>query len=79
MIGFVGLIIPHAVRIVTGPDHRTLLPVSALVGGIFLIWADVIARTVLSPQEIPVGIITAFIGAPFFIYLLRKKKKEIGL
>jgi len=79
MIGFVGLIVPHAVRIVTGPDHRTLLPVSALVGAVFLIWADVIARTVMSPQEIPVGIITAFVGAPFFIYLLRKKKKEIRL
>ncbi|MBS3983914.1 MAG: iron chelate uptake ABC transporter family permease subunit [Dethiobacter sp.] len=79
MIGFVGLIIPHAVRMVSGPDHRVLLPASALVGGIFLVWADVAARTVLAPQEIPVGIITAFIGAPFFIYLLRKKKKEIRL
>ena len=79
MIGFVGLIIPHAVRIVTGPDHRVLLPASALVGGAFLIWADVVARTAMAPQEIPVGIITAFVGAPFFIYLLRKKKKEIRL
>ncbi|NLP37248.1 MAG: iron chelate uptake ABC transporter family permease subunit [Firmicutes bacterium] len=79
MIGFVGLIIPHAVRLVTGPDHRILLPTSALVGASFLVWADVVARTVLSPQEIPVGIITAFVGAPFFIYLLRKKKKEIRL
>ncbi|MBS4030770.1 MAG: iron chelate uptake ABC transporter family permease subunit [Clostridiales bacterium] len=79
MIGFVGLIIPHAVRIVTGPDHRVLLPASALVGAVFLIWADVVARTVMAPQEIPVGIITAFVGAPFFIYLLRKKKTEIRL
>lgn len=79
MIGFVGLIIPHAVRMVTGPDHRVLLPAAALVGGIFLVWADVAARTALAPQEIPVGIITAFVGAPFFIYLLRKKKKEIRL
>ncbi|MBT9139887.1 MAG: Hemin transport system permease protein HmuU [Dehalococcoidia bacterium] len=79
MIGFVGLIIPHAVRMVSGPDHRVLLPASALVGGIFLVWADVVARTVMAPREIPVGIITAFIGAPFFIYLLRKKKKEIRL
>jgi iron complex transport system permease protein len=79
MVGFVGLIIPHAVRIVTGPDHRVLLPASAFVGAIFLIWADVVARTALSPQEIPVGIITAFVGAPFFIYLLRKKKKDIRL
>lgn len=79
MIGFVGLIIPHAVRIVTGPDHRVLMPASAMVGAIFLIWADVVARTSLAPQEIPVGIITAFVGAPFFIYLLRKKKKDIRL
>lgn len=79
MIGFVGLIIPHAVRMITGPDHRILLPASALVGAIFLIWADVVARTALAPQEIPVGIITAFVGAPFFIYLLRKKKNEIRL
>ncbi len=64
---------------VSGPDHRVLLPASALVGGIFLVWADVVARTVMAPREIPVGIITAFIGAPFFIYLLRKKKKEIRL
>lgn len=77
MIGFVGLIVPHAVRILTGPDHRVLLPASALSGAIFLIWADVLARTILAPQEIPVGIITAFLGAPFFIYLLRKKKSEI--
>ncbi|HHX73427.1 MAG TPA: iron chelate uptake ABC transporter family permease subunit [Firmicutes bacterium] len=79
MIGFVGLVIPHAVRLVTGPDHRILLPASALVGATFLVWADVVARTVLAPQEIPVGIITAFVGAPFFIYLLRKKKREIRL
>jgi iron complex transport system permease protein len=79
MVGFVGLIIPHAVRMVTGPDHRILLPSSALVGAIFLVWADVVARTALAPREIPVGIITAFVGAPFFIYLLRKKKKEIRL
>ena len=79
MIGFVGLIIPHAVRIITGPDHRVLLPASALVGASFLVWSDVAARTVLAPQELPVGIITAFVGAPFFIYLLRKKKREISL
>lgn len=79
MIGFIGLIIPHAVRIITGPDHRVLLPASALVGASFLVWSDVAARTVLAPQELPVGIITAFVGAPFFIYLLRKKKREISL
>jgi iron complex transport system permease protein len=79
MIGCVGLIIPHAVRMITGPDHRVLLPASALVGASFLVWADVVARTVMIPKEIPVGIITAFVGAPFFIYLLRKKKSEIRL
>jgi len=75
IIGFVGLIIPHMMRILVGPDHRILLPASALAGGIFLVWADTIARTVLSPTEIPVGIITALCGAPFFVYLLQKSKK----
>ncbi len=74
IIGFVGLIIPHMVRIVIGPDHRILLPASALVGGIFMIFADTIARTIISPVEIPVGIITALFGGPFFLYLLKKKK-----
>jgi len=75
IIGFVGLIIPHAVRILVGPDHRILLPSSALVGGIFLVWADTFARTIIAPTEMPVGIITALFGAPFFIYLLRKRKR----
>lgn len=75
IIGFVGLIIPHTMRILVGPDHRILLPSSALAGSIFLIWTDTAARTVLSPTEIPVGIITALCGAPFFIYLLQKSKK----
>jgi iron complex transport system permease protein len=78
IIGFVGLIIPHMVRIVVGPDHRILIPASALVGAIFLISADSIARTIISPAELPVGIITAFFGAPFFIYLLRRKKRVIS-
>ncbi|MTI68141.1 MAG: iron chelate uptake ABC transporter family permease subunit [Firmicutes bacterium] len=77
IIGFVGLIIPHIVRLIVGPDHRILLPSSALVGGIFMIFADTIARTIISPTEIPVGIITALFGGPFFIYLLKKKKKSI--
>lgn len=75
IIGFVGLIIPHIVRIVLGPDNRILLPASALVGGIFMVSADTIARTVISPVEIPVGIVTALFGGPFFLYLLRKSKK----
>jgi len=77
IIGFVGLIIPHIVRLLVGPDHRILLPVSAFVGGIFMILADTISRTIISPTEIPVGIITALFGGPFFIYLLRKKKRAI--
>lgn len=77
IIGFVGLIIPHIVRIIVGPDHRILLPASGFIGGIFMIFADTIARTIISPMEIPVGIITAMFGGPFFIYLLRKRKKSI--
>ena len=76
IIGFVGLITPHIMRILVGPNHRILLPASALAGAIFLIWSDTIARTILSPTEIPVGIITAFCGAPFFVYLLQKSKKR---
>jgi len=77
IIGFVGLIIPHIMRLIVGPDHRILLPSAALVGGIFMIFSDTIARTIISPVEVPVGIITALFGGPFFIYLLRKKKKVI--
>jgi len=77
IIGFVGLIIPHMARILTGPDHRILLPVSAIGGGIFMIFADTVARTAISPVEIPVGIITALFGGPFFIFLLRSKKKSL--
>lgn len=75
IIGFVGLVVPHMVRLVAGPDHRFLLPVSALCGAILLIGADTLARTVLAPAELPVGIITALLGAPFFLYLLRKRRK----
>ncbi len=77
VIGFVGLIIPHIVRLLAGPDHRLLLPASALVGGSFLIIADTLARTVIIPSELPVGVVTAFFGAPFFIYLLRRKRGEV--
>lgn len=76
LIGFVGLVIPHAVRLVLGPDHRLLLPAAALAGGAFLLLADLLARTLMAPSEIPVGIITALIGAPFFIYLLRRTRRE---
>jgi len=76
LIGFVGLVVPHAVRLSLGPDHRFLLPASALVGAAFLVIADLLARILLAPVEIPVGVITAIIGAPFFIYLLRHARKE---
>ena len=74
IIGFVGLVVPHIVRILSGPKHRILLPFSLVFGGTFLIICDTLARTV-SSQEIPVGIITAAFGGPFFIYLLRKSKR----
>jgi len=74
LIAFVGILVPHAVRLIWGPDHRFLLPLSTLVGAIFLILADTLAHTILPPTEIPVGVITAFCGAPFFLYLLRRRK-----
>jgi len=77
IIGFVGLIIPHIMRILVGPDHRILLPSSALAGAIFMVMADAMGRTVMKPVELPVGIITALFGVPFFIYLLRKRRKNI--
>lgn len=77
LISFVGLIIPHILRMVLGPDHVRLLPATALAGALFLLIADTIARTVLSPSELPVGVLTAFIGGPFFLYLLRKTKRGV--
>lgn len=71
-IGFVGLMVPHITRRIVGPDHRILIPCSALIGAIMMIAADAIARTAMAPGEIPVGVITALLGAPFFLYLLRK-------
>jgi iron complex transport system permease protein len=72
VVGFVGLIIPHICRILFGPDHRLLLPASALLGAAFLVAADILARTVIAPAEIPVGAVTAAIGAPLFVFLLRR-------
>jgi iron complex transport system permease protein len=72
MIGFVGLIVPHLLRLVLGPDHRLLIPASFLGGAIFLVWADALARTVLGPAELPVGVVTALAGGPFFVVLLRR-------
>jgi iron complex transport system permease protein len=76
MISFAGLIVPHVARLLLGPDHVRLLPVTALAGAIFLMLADTLARTVFAPSEVPVGILMAFIGGPFFLYLLRKMKRS---
>lgn len=70
MIGFIGLVVPHLIRLVAGPDHRTLLPASMMAGAILLLLADLLARLALAPAELPIGIVTALIGAPFFLYLL---------
>jgi iron complex transport system permease protein len=72
VIGFVGLITPHMTRLVMGANHRLLVPAATLSGAIFLIWADTLARTIVTPDELPVGIITALCGGPFFLYLLRR-------
>ena len=74
-IGFVGLIVPHACRFAVGPDHRLLVPVATLAGGTFLVLADILARTVLAPQQLPVGVVTALIGAPFFLYQLHQLRR----
>ena len=73
-IGFVGLVIPHLVRLVTGADHKHLLPISMMIGGGYLVIADMIARTIVSPQELPIGVVTALIGAPVFTYLLIRER-----
>jgi iron complex transport system permease protein len=74
LIGFVGIVVPHAVRLVLGTSHRVLLPVSALLGAAFLVLADVIARTVAAPAELPIGVVTALVGAPFFLLVLRRAR-----
>ncbi len=76
LIGFVGLVIPHIARLLVGPDHRIMLPVSALIGAAFLILCDTIARTILAPTEIPIGAITAITGAPLFIHLLKRRNEN---
>jgi iron complex transport system permease protein len=77
MIGFVGLIVPHVMRLSLGADHRLLLPASMLAGATFLVWADTIARSLLGVVEIPVGVVTALCGGPFFIYLLKREGRRI--
>ncbi|MBN2020525.1 MAG: iron ABC transporter permease [Sedimentisphaerales bacterium] len=78
LVGFVGLIIPHCVRLVLGPDHRQLLPASAIVGAAFVVFCDTIARVIMAPEQFPVGVITAIIGGPVFLFLLARYSKKIG-
>lgn len=78
-IGFVGIVVPHLLRLTIGPDHRYLLPASALLGACLLIAADTLARTIVAPAEMPIGIITAFAGAPFFLWILLRKRGLMGL
>lgn len=78
IIGFVGLVVPHAVRLVIGPGHRLLLPASALAGAALVIWADLFARTVAAPREIPLGVVTGLIGSPVFFWLLRREHRTRG-
>jgi iron complex transport system permease protein len=77
LIGFVGLMIPHVVRMLVGADHRLMIPISAFTGALFLMWVDTFARSILPNREIPVGILTAIMGAPFFLHLLRKRKMNL--
>jgi len=78
LIGFVGLVIPHGVRLVFGPDHRQLLPLSGIVGAIFLVVADTVARIIVAPAQLPVGVVTAIVGGPFFLVLLVKYSRKVS-
>ncbi len=73
-IGFVGLVLPHAARALVGSNHRRLLPASALIGSIFLVWVDAVARTAIAPQELPAGVVTALVGVPAFAVILWRRK-----
>lgn len=79
IIGFLGLVVPHLLRLMLGPDHRVLLPGSALLGASLLLGADLLARTIIAPAELPIGIVTAFIGAPFFLWLLLRNRNQSGM
>jgi iron complex transport system permease protein len=78
LIGFVGLIVPHGVRLACGPDHRQLLPLSGIVGAIFLVVADTVARVIVAPAQLPVGVVTAIVGGPFFLLLLIRYSRKVG-
>jgi iron complex transport system permease protein len=77
LIGFVGLVVPHLARLIQGPDFRRLIPVSALLGAVLLLAADLVARTANAPAEIPIGVVTSLIGAPFFLYLIHRRKRQL--
>ena len=77
VIGFIGLVVPHLIRLMAGPDHRILLPASALFGGVLLVVADMLARTIVAPSELPIGIVTALMGAPFFMSMLWQQRQRI--
>lgn len=79
MIGFVGLVVPHLLRLIAGPDNRLLLPSSALLGAVLLLTADLIARTIVSPVELPIGLVTSLLGAPFFLYLLIHNRRNVRI
>jgi iron complex transport system permease protein len=79
VISFVGIVAPHAVRLIVGPDHRALLPLSVAAGGALLTGADTLARTLVAPAEMPIGILTAAIGAPFFLWLLIGRSESFGV
>jgi iron complex transport system permease protein len=79
LISFAGLIVPHLTRMLLGPDNTRLLPTAALAGAIFLVIADTLARTIMAPSELPVGVLMAFLGGPFFLYLLKRTKREYAL
>jgi iron complex transport system permease protein len=79
LIGFVGIIVPHTVRLLAGGSHRVVLPLSILFGAAFLCMADLLARTLASPAEIPIGVVTAFFGAPFFVLVLRTSRRSVRL
>ena len=78
IIGFVGLVVPHAVRMLFGTNHRRLVPIAALTGGLFLLWADVLCRVVLPGNELPIGVLTSMLGAPVFLYLMARSKYGFG-
>ena len=77
-IGFVGIVVPHLLRLVIGPDHKYLLPASALLGAAFLLFADTVSRIIVAPAELPIGIVTAAVGGPFFLWLLLRGRNRLA-